>query len=69
MIKPNYVCPNRIMRSDVPFIMCQKQLKKPFEQYKTLDDFKKILCGHIYFCNRLNRWENSEGARTCTLNR
>ena len=69
MIQPNYVCPQRLQRNDIPFLMCKKQLKKPFEEYKTLKDCEQLICGHEYFCNRVNRWENTQGARSCPYNK
>lgn len=69
MIKPNYACPKILRRNNVNFIMCSALLKKPFEEYKTQKDCEAILCGHQYFCNRVNRWENTEQARRCPYNK
>lgn len=69
MIKKNYVCPNVVRRNDVNFIMCSVLMKKPMEQYKTQKDCEKALCGHQYFCNRVNRWENTEQAKKCPYNK
>ena len=69
MIKPNYVCPYRISRNDIPFLMCANQLKKHFSDYKTLKECEQIICGHQYFCNRVSRWENTKDAERCPYNK
>lgn len=69
MIKPNYVCPYRIIRGDIPFLTCRKQLKKDIKEYKTVKECEGIICGHQYFCNRVNRWENTRDAEKCPYNK
>lgn len=69
MINKNYTCPNVLRRNDMNFIMCKALAKKPIGEYTTLKDCEKILCGHQYFCNRVNRWENTEQARRCPYNK
>ena len=69
MIKPNYVCPYLIGRSDIPFLTCSKQLKKDFREYKTVKECEQIICGHQYFCNKVGRWENTRDAEKCPFNK
>lgn len=69
MIKPNYVCHYRIKKQGIPFLMCANQLVEHLEDYKTLKDCEKIICGHQYFCNKVGRWENTKDAERCPLNK
>ena len=68
MLKPNYVCPQRFSRDDIPFIMCKAQMKNG-KRYETIKECEQIICGHVYFCNRVRRWENTDGAKTCPYNK
>jgi len=68
MIKVNYVCPHRVVRSDIPFIMCDAQMK-PNKSYKTPKECEDAICGHVFFCNKVRRWENTEQARVCPYNK
>lgn len=69
MTKPNYKCPYRVARGEIPFLVCSKQAKKDINDYKSIKDCEQIICGHQYFCNRVNRWENTKDAENCPYNK